>query len=89
MPIVPRHLASNGRKKRYLRDAAGLFLEGDDLVVKGKALVAGFLCACAIAQTVMGDTFNPFTPMHNVVYTVTGVPNPRAAAVSAEKPKED
>eukprot|EP00752_Nemacystus_decipiens_P001933 g1862.t1 len=72
----------------YLRDAAGYILEGDDLVVKGKALVAGFLCACAIAQTVMGETFNPFTPVHNVVYTVTGVPNPQAVAV-AEKPKED
>lgn len=76
-------------KKRYLRDAAGYILEGDDLVVKGKALVAGFLCACAIAQTVMGETFNPFTPVHNVVYTVTGVPNPQAIAVAAEKPKED
>lgn len=60
-------------------------------MVQGKALVAGFLCACAIAQTVMGEAFNPFTPVHNAVYTVTGVPNPQASAVAAapEKPKED
>ncbi|CAM9281717.1 unnamed protein product [Pylaiella littoralis] len=73
----------------YLRDAAGNFMEGD-LVTQGKAIVAGFLCACAIGQTVMGPAFNPFTPMHNVAYTVTGVPSSEAVAVAtAEKPKAD
>lgn len=74
----------------YLRDAAGLFLDGD-LVVQGKALVAGFFCVCAIAQTVIGPSFNPFTPVHTAVYTMTGVPNPDAVAAdpAADKPKED
>lgn len=75
--------------RRYLRDAAALFLDGD-LVVQGKAIVAGFLCAVALAQTVISEAFNPFTPVHNVVYTVTGVPNPEAVAVATgEKPKAD
>lgn len=77
-------------EKRYLRDAASHFLEGD-LVVQGKALVAAFFCACAIAQTFIGPSFNPFTPVHTAVYTVTGVSNPDAVAVepAADKPKED
>ncbi|CAN0485647.1 unnamed protein product, partial [Hapterophycus canaliculatus] len=55
-----------------------------------KAIVAGFFCACAIAQTILGPAFNPFTPVHTAVYTITGVPNPRAAAdPAADKPKED
>ncbi|CAM9795470.1 unnamed protein product [Ectocarpus sp. 4 AP-2014] len=73
----------------YLRDAAALFLDGD-LVVQGRAIVAGFLCVVALAQTLISPAFNPFTPVHNVVYTVTGVPNPEAVAVAtAEKPKAD
>lgn len=67
-------------------------VEGDT-VVQGKALVAGFFCVCAVLQTVLGPEFNPFNPVHNMAYTVTGVTNPRAVAAAAaaaeEKPKED
>lgn len=76
---------------RYLREAANNFLPGTT-AVQAKALVAFFFCFCAVAQTIFGPAFNPLTPAHNVVYRVTGVPNPRAVAIAAaavEKPKED
>lgn len=77
--------------QRYLRDAADNVLPGDT-VVQAKALVAFFFCVCGVAQTIFGPAFNPLTPAHNVVYRVTGVPNPRAVAVAAaavDKSKED
>lgn len=56
-----------------------------------RVIVVAFFCICALAQTVWGPMFNPFTPAHNVLYRVTGMPTPRALeAVSvAEKPKDD
>lgn len=76
--------------ERYLRDAASYFIEGEAAVV-ARVIVVAFFCICALAQTVWGPMFNPFTPAHNVLYRVTGMPTPRALeAVSvAEKPKDD
>lgn len=59
-----------------------------------KAIVAAFFCVCALAQGYWGPGFNPFTPAHNVLYRVTGVPTPAAvarsaAAPAADKPKDD
>lgn len=71
----------------YLRDAANLVLEGEP-AAQATAIVAGFFCVCAIAQTIMGPAFNPFTPIHKIAYTVTGVPDSVAAATDA-KPKKD
>ena len=71
---------------RYLRDAADRVLEGDT-AVQATAIVSGFFCVCAVAQTIMGPAFNPFTPIHKIAYTVTGVPD--SVASTGAKPKED
>lgn len=76
--------------ERYLRNAAAGVIEGDP-VIQGKAIVAAFFCSIAIFQTYLGPSFNPFTPIHNMLYMATGVPTPAqvAAAASTEKAKED
>ena len=77
---------------RYLRDAAAKVLGEGDLETQGKAIVAAFLCSCAILKTFLGPDFNPFTPIHNAMYTITGIPKPEAGGsppTAAEKPKED
>lgn len=63
-------------------------LDGDT-ATQAKAIVAGFFCVCAVAQTIMGPAFNPFTPLHKIAYTVTGVPDSLAVASTGAKPKED
>ncbi|CAM9832941.1 unnamed protein product, partial [Laminaria digitata] len=72
----------------YIRDAADKVLEGDT-VAQATAIVSGFFCVVAVAQTVMGPAFNPFTPLHKIAYTVTGVPETVAVAPAAAKPKAD
>lgn len=77
---------------RYMREYAGYVLDGEPQVV-ARVLVVLFFCACALGQTYFGPAFNPLTPAHNVLYRVTGVPQPgalRVPIVAAEdKPKEE
>lgn len=83
------HALSLVKTHRYLRDAADSVLPGDT-TEQAKTIVGCFFCMCAIAQTVFGPSFNPFSPVHKVLYTVTGVPDPDAVEEEEkDKSKED
>ncbi|CAM9740811.1 unnamed protein product, partial [Chrysoparadoxa australica] len=49
-----------------------------------KTLVVGFLCTMTLAQSYIGEAFNPFTPVHKVIYTVSGIPDPSAPPAKKE-----
>ncbi|CAM9705004.1 unnamed protein product, partial [Chrysoparadoxa australica] len=42
-----------------------------------RVCVVMLFCSVGVVQTLLGPTFNPFTPLHNVLYRVTGIDKKR------------
>lgn len=67
-------------------------MEGDPVAV-ARGLVTAFFCISAVIQSFIGPHFNPFSPVHSALYTVTGMGkaegDPAVRSNTEEKPKED
>ncbi|CAM9633065.1 unnamed protein product [Choristocarpus tenellus] len=83
----------------YLRQGVSYVFEGENIAEVARMCVVLFFCSMAIAQSFLGPTFNPFMPVHNILYNVTGIPRagvamptatataPSAPVATADKPK--